>query len=30
VFLPGSKTYTSIPLKPTDEQQELISSIMKN
>jgi len=30
VFLPGSKTYTSIPLKPTDDQQELISAIMKN
>tara|TARA_R100001132_G_C3265171_1_gene88230 strand:+ start:106 stop:1626 length:1521 start_codon:yes stop_codon:yes gene_type:complete len=29
VFLPESKTYTTVPLKPTDEQQELISAIMK-
>ncbi|UJP63607.1 transposase [Mongoliitalea daihaiensis] len=29
VFLPDSKTYTTIPLKPTEEQQELISVIMK-
>ncbi|MCH6236828.1 IS1634 family transposase [Cognataquiflexum rubidum] len=30
VFLPDSKTYTTVPLKPTQEQQELISAIMKN
>ena len=29
VFLPESKTYTTIPLKPTEQQQELISIIMK-
>lgn len=29
VFLPDSKTYTTVPLKPTQEQQELISAIMK-
>lgn len=29
VFLPDSKTYTTIPLKPTQEQQELISAIVK-
>jgi hypothetical protein len=29
VFLPDSKTYTTIPLKPTEEQQGLISVIMK-
>lgn len=29
VFLPDSKTYTAIPLKPTSEQQELISAIME-
>lgn len=30
VFLPDSKTYTTVPLKPTQEQQELISAIKKN
>jgi transposase len=29
VFLPDTKTYTTIPLKPTDEQQKLISAIIK-
>jgi transposase len=30
VLLPDSKTYTTIPLKPTSEQQELIEAIRKN
>lgn len=29
VFLQDTKTYTTIPLKPTDEQQKLISAIIK-
>ncbi len=30
IFLPDSKVYATIPLKPTEEQQELIAAIMKN
>lgn len=30
IFLPDSKIYATIPLKPTEEQQELIAAIMKN
>ncbi|MFN3997953.1 hypothetical protein, partial [Algoriphagus sp.] len=30
VLLPDSKTYTTIPLKPTPEQMELIEAIQKN
>lgn len=29
VFLPDTKTYATIPLKPTAEQQELIDAVMK-
>lgn len=30
VFLPDTKTYASIPLRPTAEQQDLINAVMKN
>jgi len=30
IFLPDSKVYTTLPLKPSPEQQELISAILKN